>query len=177
MTNHNKKLIVIIAIIIGFLIGVIFYFYQPTTKTQTTTPIINNEQPLLVKNELDTIVNIGSKVAPNSIALDEKNKIKDLLPLRVKDFSTTSGVKTTINVYSLSSDPESVMRIEIYNINFNIDNLNGVNAIAFKDSMNYVVNWLKSKNINPKNLQIIYGNRQYIQDTASYWVNTFKLLD
>ena len=101
----------------------------------------------------------------------------DDLPIYIDNFVTGTKINTTINVYSLVSDPPTSVRIEIYGPNYNNAGLLSEDAKAFKASFEEIKKYLKSKKVNLSNLQIIYGNRQYIQDTATLWVKEFKLLD
>lgn len=136
---------------------------RPTYQS-TNTPSQTDMQK--IKNQIDEE---ASRI--------EKNKIIQALPIRIENFKTSTPLLTTINFFTLSADPKESTRIEIYGINFNNTEIDGKDAIAFKDSFIQLKKTILSRKINLKNLQIIYGNRQYIQDTANYWVNTFKLLD
>lgn len=107
----------------------------------------------------------------------EKEKIIDILPVRINNFDSGTQIKTTINVFTLASDPPQSVRIEIYGPNFNNSSLTSQDAFAFKNSFNEIKKVFAKNNVNLNNLQIIYGNRQYIQDTATFWVKEFKLLD
>jgi len=118
-----------------------------------------------------------TKQVSDELSSIEKEKIYDSLPLRLENFSTSANLKTTINIYSLSFDPIASLRLEIYGPNYNDSLLTSPSAIAFKESFLEAKKRLVSKGVILSNLQIIYGNRQYIQDTATYWVGTFKLLD
>ena len=190
----NKKNFIptFIIVVFFFLIFVAILQYRSQRSTfletvpllitrSTATPSINDPHVFIKTQRLgipkQTQIEAITKSGDIKIAIIEKNKIVDMLPIRVEDFSTWVNLKTTINIYSLSQDPMSVLRIEIYGINFNIPNLTGPNAVAFKESFLEAKRQLVSRGINMKNLLILYGNRQYIQDTASYWVKISSLLD
>ena len=159
----------------------------PNSFFSNTIPLLDQkgqnqvEKPTIVYQKTNTPQQVNIKNIQNQVDRKlsglEKDKIISLLPLRIDDFKTSTPLITTINLYSLSTDPPESLRFEIYNVNFNNLNITGNDAIAFKDSFIEVKKILLTKKVNLKNLQIIYGNRQYIQDTATSWVNSFKLLD
>ncbi|KKT40522.1 hypothetical protein A3K29_01015 [Candidatus Collierbacteria bacterium RIFOXYB2_FULL_46_14] len=188
----NKKILIpIISVIILFfvflLISILRYrserpsfletiplFSQPTPKvTRTIVPTITTIPGVPNQTNLESI----AKAKDSTKSLVEKNKIFDALPIREEDFSTSANIKTTINIYNLLYDPESALRVEIYGINYNNQDINSKDALAFKESFLKAKQFFSKYQVNLNSLQIIYGNRQYIQDTATYWVKTFKLLD
>ncbi len=141
---------------------------QESSLTPTIYPPINPPQTNL--KQLTTEIN-------TSLSGNEKDKIIDSLPLYIKDFSTGTKINTTISVYTLLSDPAQSVRIEIYGPNYNSQDLTSEDAKSFVSSFQEVKKRLSSTKVNFQNLQIIYGNRQYIQDTASYWAKTLNLLN
>ncbi len=184
------KKTVLIASVIFFLLTVFYGVdtYNKNKKTinetvplknQTTPPktnTIKNQQQVFYRVPETNVQQIANtQKSDNSVI--EINKLTDLLPHRVENFTTSNNINTTINIYSSSSDPNSVIRIEIYNINYNNTDISGKDAIAFKDSFLEAKKFLIKNKINLKNLQIIYGNRQYIQSTANYWVKNLDLLN
>ncbi len=143
-------------------------------KTTTKTPVIQKKVELISNSQTNNLKVINK--IPSETSIVEIEKIVDSLPIRLNDYATNTGLKTTINIYKSAVDEDSILRLEIYGINYNEQSLTGQNALAFKESFLEAKKYLP-KTINLKNTQIIYGNRQYIQDTATYWVNNFKLLD
>lgn len=109
----------------------------------------------------------------------EKQKIISMLPLFIKSFPTSVGINTDISVFTIPEDPAPAIHLEIYGVEYqeSTADLNNPQAKAFVESFLKVKNDLSQKNINLKNLQIIYSNRQFAQDTALNWIQTFKLLD
>lgn len=186
----NKKitlpLIALGIFLLFFLIGVIQYRLQGTSfletipllpqRTPTPAPARPTGRPApLTPKQTDIDAAISS--IDDETSLNEKAKFSESLPVRINNFATSVGIKTTINIYLLESDPPSSVRLEIYGINYNDQGIEGKQAIAFKESFLKAKEFLVSKQVILKDLQIIYGNRQYIQDTATYWVKTFGLLN
>ncbi len=188
----RKKIILISSIIVVLII--IFYLFtssknknSPKNLFLNTVPLLNNSNNQNNANEENIIyppINPAQtnyqKVADqitNQVSEIEKDKIADDLPYRIDDFNTGTKITTTINVYSLVSDPPTSVRIEIYGPNYNNAGLLSEDAKAFKVSFEEVKKYFKGKKVNLNNLQIIYGNRQYIQDTATLWVKEFGLLN
>lgn len=184
---NKKNILIAIIIILFFSVSYGIYNFQQNKKILTeTTPLLNSTSsnkkiPTLpsttpIPNPTTKIELVLEKI-PDEVSSLEVDKIASFLPIRINDFSTSLGIKTTINIYQSQYDPSSTVRFEIYNLNYNERYLQGRNAIAFKESFLEAKKQLASQKVNLKNLQILYGNRQYIQDTATYWVKAFKLLD
>jgi hypothetical protein len=191
MTNKNKKIVIYSGIAIIIIAGITFQYLNASprkAKTTQTVPLIP-ENKTSTNTSAQTIIQV-SPVVPKQTNLSaivskgspsksetEIQKIKSSLPITIKDFETSTKQKTTVSIFSLPSDPVSVLRIEVYGINFNNPQLDQIDAQNFKESFVLAKKALTSRGINVNNLQIIYGNRQYIQDTASYWVSAFGLLN
>jgi len=168
-------------------LAILRYRSQKVAVTETVPLIPSASAPRVSRPEAEitrtpgipvqTDIAEATKQITDEVSLLEKDKIFDSLPLRQENFVTSVGLKTTINLFSFSYDPASSLRLEIYGLNYNLSELTGPNAIAFKESFQQAKKQLTTKGVVLKNLQIIYGNRQYIQDTATYWVKSFNLLD
>lgn len=174
-------------ILVTFLVISLTKPKNPNSTFLNTIPLLNQNATLAPTSTTNNFQstntppqtnmdNVQNKVDSNLSSV-EKEKILSILPTRIDDFKTSTALVTTINLYSLPTDPLESVRLEIYNLNFNNSLLTSTDAIAFKDSFIEIKKILLVRKVNLKNLQIIYGNRQYIQDTATYWVNSFKLLD
>lgn len=187
----NKKILILFVTLFLFFglitLAIIQYRSQSTSLTETTPLIPTSVTPQAARPAAEItrspgipvqtdLQNVTKQIA-DEVSLLEKDKIFDSLPLRQENFVTSVGLKTTINIYSFAYDPDSSIRLEIYGLNYNDSTLTGSNAIAFKESFLEAKKKLLAQKVILKNLQIIYGNRQYIQDTATYWVSAFKLLD
>ena len=186
----NKKILLPLVTLVLFVffvtLGILQYRSQRAFAPETTPlipaktvraprPAAEITQTPGIPTKVDPSISLKS--IPDDLSFIEKDKIFDSLPLRTENFSTSTSLKTTINIYSFDYDPASSIRLEIYGINYNDSLITGPNAIAFKESFLEAKKQLTSRGAVLKNLQIIYGNRQYIQDTATYWIKTFKLLE
>ncbi len=188
----NKKIIIPIILIVILTIAIYLVnksrnISSPSSFFQNTIPLFY-KQPNDSKNVADEIIyppinpiqtnykNITVQTT-NELSEIEKDKIASDLPIYIDNFTTGSKINTTINIYELVSDPPTSIRIEIYGPNYNNTGQLSEDAKAFKASFQEVRKILKAKKINLNNLQIIYGNRQYIQDTATIWVKDFGLLN
>lgn len=187
----NKKIIFslfsIVLLVAIITTGILQYRSQKTTITETVPllpipKVTQTFKPIAKITGIpgipqQTNIQATTKQIADAVSLAEKNKFYDALPIRKEDFATSANIKTTINIYSFAYDPSSSIRLEIYGINYNLPEITGPNAVAFKESFLEAKKQLTSRGAIIKNLQIIFGNRQYIQDTASYWVKSFNLLD
>jgi hypothetical protein len=183
----NKKTILLISILVLLVVVIILSLTQirPSGVFSPTVPLLPTPSTSTFETSPNTTTGIPKQTDVASAiqkisdtkSLAEKDKLKNELPFRINDFPTSVNIKTTINISSFSYDPPSSLRLEIYGINYNDSEISGPQATAFKESFLAAKNIFLAKKVNLKDLQIIYGNRQYIQDTATYWVNIFKLLD
>ena len=89
------------------------------------------------------------------------------------------GIPTTINVYSIPQDPDYLIHVDIYGINYHhasLDETVNPEMTAFKESFIHVKQIIKEKGINLQDIYFIFGGRQYIQETAEDWIKTLGLL-
>lgn len=105
--------------------------------------------------------------------------IENKLPISLKSFPTSVKINTSINVYRLSDDPAEIVRLEIYGLSYlnknELDPIKNPNITAFKESYLKAIELLESKNIDPKKLIFIYGDKDYVRSAANYWVDKLKL--
>ncbi len=188
----NKKIIIPTILIILSVLVLYFIFRSKGTNTPNsfflnTIPLLNKETNQNKINDEETIFPPINPAQTNyqkvttqitdQVSEIEKDKIVDDLPYRVENFVTGTKTNTTINVYELVTDPPTAVRVEIYGPNYNNAGLLSEDAKAFKASFQEIKKYFKTKKVNLNNLQIIYGNRQYIQDTATLWIKEFGLLN
>lgn len=190
--KKKQKFYLVIASLITLIIvftAVLVIRNNPTKSKsffQNTIPLVGNQKGQITEKKLtiypptnpsQTNYKQVQANIPDEISEIEKDKIIGGLPIRIENLSTGTKINTTINVFSLPSDPLQSIRIEIYGPNYNNIGLLSEDAKAFKYSFEEIKKTFKLRDVNLKNLQIIFGNRQYIQDTANIWVKEFKLLE
>jgi hypothetical protein len=176
-----KKLILPLTVILILAIGIIIYLsLQNKAIKQTATPSTpdttsTNSFPS-TPSEFGTWVSVTK--GPDS-AKEEMKKLTPHLPIKIEGFETSAKITTSINIHILPDDPDTAVRLEIYGPNYNQSDpsLKNPNTLAFKESFLKAKEIIKSHNVDPTKLQIIYGPRQYIQQTASIWVDTLGLLN
>lgn len=183
----TKKILIIISL--TTIVSAITYTLitrQETKKILESIPLISKSSitPTTTKTPQNKPITI-SAVDRNSVvenqdtstSINEIEKLYDVLPVYIDNFKTKSGQTCTVNLYIGYEDPIGSLRLEIYGPNYNERNLSGQNALTFKECFTEIKNTFNLKKVDIKKLIFIYGNRQYIQNTASYWVKEFKLLD
>lgn len=112
-------------------------------------------------------------------AITSKNKLKGALPIYIENFTISNGMKTTLNVYSIPEDPDYLIHVDIYGINYNeqsTDKEVNPNTIAFIESFNEIKKRLTTKGVDLKKIYFIFGGPEYVQKTAELWIKTFNLL-
>lgn len=184
-----KKKIFIITAVIFLIINllVILYFkrqnrpssiFQNTVPIFKKTPIPDNPIPTRIYpkavNIRTDLTKVGSVSADFSIP--EIEKISNLLPYYIDKFKTTYST-TSISISIQDTDPPGTIRLEIYGINYAEKDLIGPHALSFKESFLEAKKYLINNKVNPKNINYIFSNYQYDQDTATSWVKSFSLLN
>ncbi len=112
-------------------------------------------------------------------AIESKNKLKGSLPIYIESFKNSNGMLTTLNVYTIPSDPEYLVHVEIYGINFRNQDPSketNPNVVAFIDSFEQIKKLLATKGVDIHNIYFIFGQRTFIQETADLWIRTYGLL-
>ncbi len=183
--SKNQKILLIASAVLLVIILILFLTRTASQKTDeqsldlSTSGETKFSLPDPSTRPKATSASSLSQQAPDSFALVEKKKLLPLLPLYLKAFPTSVGINTDISIFTLVEDPPASIHLEIYNVDFqeSIASKDNPNVVAFAESLIKTKAELATKGINLKNLQIIYNNRQFAQDTALNWVHVFKLLD
>jgi hypothetical protein len=180
--SKNKKIIILISLAVFVILVIITINKSLTSKQSTTKPLLPLETSTGSKTKTyfppTTDTSKLSQKVSDSTSQKEVDKIKDLLPIYIEKFSTSVNIDTTINVFQLKSDPKQVVHLEIYQVNYVLSEIKteNPNPTAFKESFVYIKNFLQEKGIDLNKMQIIYGDRNYIQTTSEYWIKALNLL-
>ena len=113
-------------------------------------------------------------------AVQSKASLSTSLPIYIEEFQTSTDISTTINIYSLPQDPDYLIRIDIYRIDYQnqeTDESNNPNVTAFKESFTKARSLLEKNGVDIKDVYFVFGGRQYIQETAELWIETFNLME
>lgn len=177
-------IVALIAIVVIVLSSIKIYLPQEGKETEETEQTTQKETaeyvfqgsfllPVGIENQVDESSSQTKK------AIETKKKLESSLPIYVENFKTSNDRLTTLNVYTIPEDSEYLIHIEIYGIDYQIQNSNpseNPDAVAFIDSFNEIKNRLSSKGVNVKDLYFVFSGRDYIQDTAEIWIKEFQLL-
>lgn len=157
--------------IITFIILTLVLILSP--KREVSPDVVDNELSSSPRPEL------------SDLAREKRNEamiytagIESKLPIYFENFTTSVGITTTINVYRLDSDEAEVVRLEIYGlsyINSDPDETKNPNVTAYKESYLKALELIESKNIDPKKLIFIYGDREYVRETTATWIKALNL--
>lgn len=179
--NHKKiQIVLLVFTALVVLVILVVLVFRSSSKKQPSTipaPTISTTGKEIVSPEETDIEKITQKIS-DSVSQQEKEKLTPLLPLNIENFSTSVGLTTNTNVFSIKSDPPQVIHLEIYGINYYLSDAtpDNPNASAFKESFTNAKNILLEKGIDLNKLQVIYGTREYIQNTAEKWIKVYSLL-
>jgi hypothetical protein len=126
-----------------------------------------------------------SRVELIDLSQDKRNQamiyvesIEKKLPIYLEKFETSVGITTSINLYRVKDDEAEIVRLEIYGLSYlnsESDPKKNPNVTAFKESYLKAIEMLEGQNIDPKKLIFIYGDKQYVRETAQAWADALKL--
>lgn len=129
---------------------------------------------------INTIADEGvyESYTPPESSVAQQTKLKALphLPIYVEGFETSVGITTDINIFTVPGDLSDTLRLEIYNINYQNQDVEQPHAVAFRESFIQAKEELRKIDVDPAKVNFIFGTRNHIQKTANYWVTTFSLL-
>lgn len=189
----------VIVTLIAIIILLIAQFSEKKSETPTTTPSptpktgfsttqtpsgetlpspISFDLPSYSQPPLDADGRVDRTLPEVITAVATKEKLKKILPIYIKNFKTSNGRITTLNVYTVSSDPDYLVNIEIYGVDYRNNDPSTTNpdAIAFADSFNEIKKQLAQRGVDVHNIYFVFGQRTFIQSTADQWIKTFGLL-
>lgn len=165
----NKYVVVAIAASLAILILVIIL----SPKKNVVTPTTPSTQEETIRPEL---VDLAKEKRNQAMIYVES--IESKLPLYLKDFETSVGITTSINIYRVKDDDAEVVRLEIYGLSYlnrETNETKNPNVTAFKESYLKAIEMIESQNIDPKKLIFVYGDKEYVRTTAQLWIDSLKL--
>lgn len=168
----NKKFFLIAAGITIFIL-ILVLVLSPKKSTKLSVPV---SSPLAESTRLE--LQDLSKDKRNA-AMVYVSSVENKLPLYLESFPTSVGITTSINIFRLKDDESEIVRLEIYGLSYlnknELDEKKNPNVTAFKESYLKAIEMLESKNIDPKKLIFVYGDKDYVRVTSAYWVDMLKL--
>jgi len=183
--NQKRKLFIVI---IGtlFILFISFFNFKPKPTTLPKTKPSSFDELIKQTPPISSDFTLPKYTSPSNdsnikiqTAVQAKKTLKSHLPIYIENFSTSVNIPTTINIYILPNDPNYLIHIDIYGINYHSASTNeDINpyATAFKESFLKIKSLLQEENIDLKDTYFIFGGRQYIQETAETWIKEFNLL-
>lgn len=167
----NKSVMTALGISVGILLLVIIFSPKQSGESPSTSmPEKSNYTPL----ELADLSKDKRRAAMVYV-----ESIESKLPIYLETFKTSVGITTTINISRLKDDPAEIVNLEIYGLSYmnkdELDPKKNPNIVAFKESYLKALELLESKNIDPKKLIFVYGDKEYVRQTSNLWVDKLKL--
>ncbi len=163
----NKSVQLALGSTIGILI--LLTIFSPKKSVSPTTTLPSPFRP-----ELQNVSESKRQESASYLAT-----IGNQLPIYLDNIETSVNISTTLNIYRLPADPAETLRFEIYGISYlNPDSseLDNPNITAFRETFIHGLQQLRDAGIDPTQLIFIYGDKQYVRDTATIWVNKYHLL-
>ncbi len=167
----NKHVQLALGISLGILVLILLFSPHPAGPASRDD---SRALPSPYRPELQSVGDVRRLEASNY-----RRSVQDQLPIYQDDIQTSVGITTTLNLYFLGSDPPEIVRFEIYGVSYlGRDNseFTNKNITAFKETFTTGLTLLQDQGIDPTKLIFIYGDKQYVRDTATAWVIKYKLL-
>jgi hypothetical protein len=123
-------------------------------------------------------INLDSEKVKGAI-ISKQKLVESKLPIYIKNFQTSVGIYTTLNVYTILEDSNYLIHIEIYGIDYQYEETDPTKnpyVTAFIESFNEIKKQLSQKGIDIKNIYFIMGGKKVIIETSDLWIKTFNLL-
>lgn len=159
---------------------------SPTPAQQTKTfPLSQSVSPSNYKLPVysQPPVDSSGQVNTNSVkvqsAISEKSKFRTYLPIYIDGFQAMSGLKTTLNVYTIPEDPDYLIHVEIYGINYGDPNIlqpDNQNGQAFVASFKKIESILATKGVDLHNIYFVMGSKPYILNATDSLLRKYNLL-
>lgn len=158
--------------------AVIFFIILILSSRRTTSPTTIPESTKSgTTNPFSEFTNLTEEKVNNAISY--RKLIEDRLPIRMRNFETSVGIKTSIDITIHPEEP-SLTRLDITGLSYlnkdELDPIKNPNIQAFKETFSKSLQLLREAGIEPKQLLLSYGEADYVRATASYWVEKLKLL-
>lgn len=171
----NKFLLTAVSISTTILFFILIISSRHSTPTPTTPPDSIQSKSTSPFSEFTNLTEEKVKNATNY-----RNLVSDRFPMYLKDFKTSVGITTTINIHYLKDDDPSLMRLEIYGLSYinkdELDEKKNPNVTAFKESFIKALSLIREAGVDPNQLIFIYGDRADVRATATHWVEQLMLL-
>ncbi|MEZ6255512.1 MAG: hypothetical protein R3B92_01920 [Patescibacteria group bacterium] len=112
----------------------------------------------------------------------ERLKLQPHLPLTHLGFQTSVGKVTDIGVYVSDEDAESLVRLEIYGVDYLYEytkgNINSFSDVqAFAESFAEAKRMIAETGVDPNKLYYVFGTKEYINEISQSWVEQLGLLE
>ena len=166
-----KNRSVVIAISVSLFILVLVIILSPKKNVDDPNPSAPQDE--IVRPELVDL----AKEKRNE-AMIYVDSIESKFPLYLKDFETSVGITTSINIYRVTDDDAEIVRLEIYGLSYlnqESDEKKNPNVTAFKESYQKAMEMIEGQNIDPKKLIFVYGDKEYVRITSQIWIDSLKL--
>lgn len=180
-TRHKKIIYLIIFIIIIIILSFLPVEKSPPLTSPSSPPPIPQAYtpPFYTQPQSFTDGQVDASLPAVQAAVQAKQKLAPHLPIYIENFQTSVNLPTTINLYTLSTDPGYLIHFDIYGIDYqnqNSDPTINPHVTAFKESFLHAQQQLTQLNLNLKDLYFVFGGQEFIQQTAELWINSLNLL-
>lgn len=169
----NKFLLTAVSISIIILFLVLIF----SSRTPNPTPVSTPQEQSSNNNPFSDFTNLTEEKVNNAISY--RTLIADRLPIRMRNFKTSVGIDTSIDITLHPTEP-SLTRLDITGLSYlnkdELDPIKNPNISAFEESYRRALLLLREAGIEPKQLLFSYGEADYVRSAATLWVDKLGLL-
>lgn len=155
---------------------ILFFILIISSNKPTPAPTSETTQPTAA-NSFSEFTNLTEERVNN--AINYRQLIEDRLPIRMRDYETSVGIITSIDITPHPTEP-SLTRLDITGLSYlnkdELDPTKNSNITAFRETFTKALQLLSEAGIEPKQLLFSYGEADYVRATANEWVDKLGLL-
>lgn len=193
LKNIPKPVLVIVGVVALLIVANLFIRRETTAPTNRTSRNVTTRD----SGELELPpVEEDQTVTPESIrkteefrfdfysppelgsldtAIQGKKQLLKSLPIFIKGFQTSVGIKTDISIYSVDDLPHAI-HLEINGINLLQMDEGTPELTAFQESLTEALTRVREAGVDPHQINYIFHNIPEYHERAAYWAQQLGLL-
>ncbi len=181
LKNLTRRLFANKFLLTAISISAVVFFFVLILSSRRSTPSPTNI-PDSTQSEASSPFSEFTNLTEEKVnqAISYRTLIADHLPIRMRNFKTSVGIETSIDI-TIHPTESSLTRLDITGLSYlnkdELDPKKNPNIQAFKETFSKSLQLLREAGIEPKQLLFSYGEADYVRVTANYWVEQLKLLN
>ncbi len=175
--SFNLKILILIVLLTGIICLLILLKLSSGNKpsmgprvSAVPVPKIVDEAPRVTTSE-DAAINLQSD--PVKISRSEIRKLVSFLPFE-QTYQLSTGVKVSLIIPSPAlQNSDWALEVDVNGIDYQVaKDEEEIMKKSFIETSGKVFDWMKSKEVDPAKIYIVWGDRQFIRNRAQEWLKS-----